>query len=504
MKLSNMISALRIELQDTDQDSLVWQDSELVRGIEKSVDLMSRLIPKRSMGEATIIRSVTTETLTIASGTGTTAYKPVRPDSLTITGKVLDIDYRVDYLTGTITQIGSNLPDTDYTISYELDDGAYDISNIVEDYIRLEGVEYPAGEGTKLTFDQYGDIIIFRGSLSLTENQHIRLIWLERWTAPTQNAEGNYPVHLNNAIIIGGVGQALIYKAEKYNHDAIDLIVDIVESVADLEDNAPVIVDPIAPTPPTLGTLTPPSGYTVSKPTSPTLSSVPTAPTPPTLSFTDVEAALDKIAVELGSAARNADKYLETGETVINKSTRGAEVAANYGNYSGRKIEMAGMYANEGIARLREIEAELSKYASEVAAFGSEVNGFANETSGLIGKYREEINAETLGIQNAQADAAVFAAEVQAQNAQVNVYQSEVTAYQAQIANIQNQVNVYVALTRAIIDKATQQSQLVDKYLNISGRYLASGQAKINEFLVMLGEVKPEFLTQRASAEQRS
>ena len=39
------------------------------------------------------------------------------------------------------------------------------------------------------------------------------------------------------------------------------------------------------------------------------------------------------------------------------------------------------------------------------------------------------------------------------------------------------------------------------EYLSIAGRYLSSGQAKINEFLVSLG-LRPEYSTSRGSSEQ--
>jgi len=112
------------------------------------------------------------------------------------------------------------------------------------------------------------------------------------------------------------------------------------------------------------------------------------------------------------------------------------------------------------VARLRQIEEDLALYASKVTAFGSEVNTYANQVSGLISKYREDINNEVAGVNN---------------------FGAQVTKYQTQI---------------------TEQEMKARNFLDIAGRYLASGQAKINEFLVMLG-LKPEFYTSKSLSEQR-
>ena len=71
--------------------------------------------------------------------------------------------------------------------------------------------------------------------------------------------------------------------------------------------------------------------------------------------------------------------------------------------------------------------------------------------------------------------------------------------YQYQVAGDVQKVNYYAAQIRKaeIYDNASRE------YLEAAGRYLASGQAKINEMLVMLG-VKTEFPTQKAASEQRA
>lgn len=177
MLLPEMLDNIRIELRDTDPDSYIHEPDDLVRAIAKSVSLMSRLSPKIGMVETTIVLSITSETLTISSNTGTLAYKPIKSGSLTIPNKTLDTHYRINYLTGVVTEIGSGLPDADYTVSYELDPQMLDISSLLPDYIKIERMEYPVGDTPAAypPFDVFQDLIVLRGTDLFTENYHSAL-----------------------------------------------------------------------------------------------------------------------------------------------------------------------------------------------------------------------------------------------------------------------------------------------------------------------------------------
>ena len=426
MVLTEMLASLKIEVQDNLADT-----DELERAVVKTVSLMSRLLPKRSIVETIIGGAITGEALTIASNTGTLAYKPIKANSLKIPNKIEDTHFSVNYLTGIVTEIGSGLPDDTYTVSYDRDSRMMDISSVLPDYIRLERIEYPAGQDPPInpTFDLIGDYILIKGQkVTLSSAERLRLIYLGKWTPPTISENGDYPSHLDNAIIIGSAGQYLIYKAEKYVQNAISA----------------------------LSVLEAPTDYTIVKPSSPTLPDTPTAPIPPTPSYTAAEAAMTAVGTEI-TAAKD---HHTSGVEVINAGTRGENVAANYGLYASTIMSGAGHRVNEAVARLRQIEEDLTLYASKVTAFGSEVNTYANQVSGLISKYREDINNEVAGVNN---------------------FGAQVTKYQTQI---------------------TEQEMKARNFLDIAGRYLASGQAKINEFLVMLG-LKPEFYTSKSLSEQR-
>jgi chromosome segregation ATPase len=286
---------------------------------------------------------------------------------------------------------------------------------------------------------------------------------------------------------------------------------------------------------------------------------------------------MDAVATEITAAKAK----LSSGETYINKSTAGDNVAANYGSYGNVVMDGAGHRANEAIARLREVESILTKYSGEVTSFGSETNAYANEVSGLLGGYREEvnayngeatgliakyqqevnayttevngllnkyqgqvsaeiagindfqariakyqqqlitqtlktdkyrgevssygeqINAERLKIQKYTEDINKYQAELQETILTLKLFEDEINFYQAQINESGGEIAAFGAKVDKIVNYATQLGAQVNNNFNIAGRYLASGQAKINEMLAALG-YKVEFQTQRALAEQRS
>jgi len=447
MILKEMISAIRIELQDTGIESPVWQEDDLIRAINKSVGLLSKLIPKRDIIETTITRTITNETLTIADSIGTLAYKPIKVGSVSIAGKVLDTDYRINYLTGVVTEIGSLLTDGDYTVSYTLDPQMLDISNLLSDYIRIERVEYPAGDipTTLPTFDILGDFLVLRSS-TLTESNHLRMIYLRKWLAPTLVSSGDYPTHLESPIIIGSAGQALIFMAEKYTQGAIT---NIVASKTVLDDISAITMA----TAPTITT---------------ELSDADTALNAAITRFEAAVSEADKGDSPLASADTAIDKmatetalgagFLQTGKDLINVGTRGDNVGETYGAYAQAEVALALAYGKEAEQNIAVANSWEARAARETTIGNSYINEAIQRlatVARLVEKYQQELIGDA------------------------------------------TEVNYF----RAQIEKATSYQTLAKQYLEASGRYLASGQAKINEFLVSLG-LKPEFPTQKASSEQ--
>ena len=451
MLLSEILAALRIELQDLDEDSYVHSEDDLSRAVRKCVSLMSRLIPDRGMVETTIVRAITGETLTIATDTGTLTYKPIKPDSLSIPNKTVDTDYTVNYLTGVVTEVGSNLPDTDYTVSYELDSQMLDISSLLSDYIKIDRMEYPAGEYpvANPTYDVLGDFIRLRGNTNtLTAGKHLRLMYLKRWTPATETVRGSYPTHLNDAIIIGSAGQALIFKAEKHTQAAVTAIA-----------AGKVLLDAIA----AVTVATAPSISTE-------ITAAQTALAAGIARFVSAVTAVGNMDTPLGASVTALDKvgavvvtgvgYLTTGAAKINAATRGDKVGEIYGAYGSHQAGLAQTYDREGAQRTALALGWEAKSGRETTIGNSYLNEGVQRlavVARLLEKYRLELEG------NSQ-DVAYYARQ---------------------------------------LDRITKYETTAKQLIEISGRFLASGQAKINEMLIMLG-LKPEYSTQRASSGQPS
>lgn len=463
MQLKEMEEAVRIELQDTDK--AIWEEDDITRAIQKTISLLSRFIPSVAVVEATITREITGETLTIASDTGTLAYKPVKVGSLSIPNKTLDTHYTINYATGVVTEISSGLPDADYTVAYDLDPIMLDIDTLLprKSYIKIEKIEYPVGDDppTYITFDVFGEFLLVKGKgIELTEDRHLRIIYHKPWTAPTDSADGDYPEHLDDPVIIGSVGQALIFKAEKYTQQAV-LELALVNAAADsmatpLADinialdkvdthagEAGAALDKVAEYLETSGTTDNAKDV---------LANITDEATELRNEIKDALLLRDRYLTDT-SVPPSAHDYLIDGDDLIDASNAGQNVAENYADYARVTIEIFNALVREANTRL----SNLRSYIEEAQAWMRMGDTFVAEAGQRLG----------------QANA--FIGEAVQRIAEVNAWAVQADRY------------------------ATTSRE----YLNIAGRYLASGQSKINEFLVSLG-IKPEYRVAKSSSEQFS
>ena len=277
MLLQELITNLRIELHDTDEQE--YTEDELCQAIKKSVELLSRTIPNRGLTELTSGENITDETLTISSGTGTLANQPIKVGSDVIkTGagvvKVRNTDYTINYLTGVV----SGLADADYETSYDLDPQFLDISSYLKNIIRVEKVEYPAGSAPPVypAWDMLGKYLQLKGDTKYVSGQVLRLYLLKPYSPPALTADGDYPEFLNAAIVIGSSGEVLLSRGVEILNTVSDYFSNITTELGGLDA---ITTTPPTPSLPDFGSLAPPSAPDIS----------PTAiapPTPPTLSAT--------------------------------------------------------------------------------------------------------------------------------------------------------------------------------------------------------------------------
>ena len=385
-----MIEDMRIELQDTNE--ILYTNDDLIRGIHKSVSLMSRLLPKRV---------ITTQTLTN------------------------DMIY------------------TPYML---------DISSFLTDFIRIERVVYPVGSSEEApenpTFDPIYPYLILRKDLSLIADKSIQIVYLSKWTPPKPEAIGDYPEHLDDSIIIGASGQALIYKAEKY----VQLAAASIDKDIDTLDAIEAVV---LATPPTLTTYLEAVTTYLGKADTKFLTQLAAQIAAGAL----MESGGITVMSNVTGLISSGSGFLSTGAPFINDATRGAKVGETYGQYS------------QACAALAAIAERLS------GSYASYDNSRANFASA-------EVNAGIGHVNQAVQVVATMSRLIELYNS--NLRANEITLQQ-QLRNIE--------ASRGY-ETATKQ------YLEVAGRYLASGQAKINEFLAGLG-IKPEFYAQKFSAEQR-
>jgi hypothetical protein len=393
MLLSAMRQAIRIELQDIDAETEVYKEEELDRAITKAGALMSRLIPKRDLLEDTL------EATMFSSAN----------------------DYKLK------------------------------ISGMLSDYVRLEKIEYPVDDTPPCypTFEVLGDYALFKGAQEFTTGDTIRFIYLKRWTMPTLAAIGDYPTHLDEAIIIGASGESLIYKAQLYTKQAVDLITASGTNIAAV----PTFTVPTAPT------ITTNLGVAIAQlvlASAEFLKDTSNALNLNSAGITTAELELVQTKAELTTALG----YLTSGAALINSATRGSNVGEIYGQYANAAANIAGVSAKIVDAYLS-IAATLKTISDIYAATG---NGY-------------------------------IAVAVQ----YLNEVEKELDKYRLQL-EASNQNLTYIA---RLLDVSARYETSTKQLLEVAGRYLADGQSKIQEFMMMLG-YKPEFVSSKSSSEQRA
>lgn len=438
MTLTEYYAALAIELSDS--GNAIFTTAIIDRAVEKTEALLSRMIPKKNIAETTIVVDVTDEALTIATDTGTIANLPVKYDSETIKNDasatmVRDTNYTINYMTGVVTEVGALLPDGAYTVTYQIDPMRLDISTLITNPIRITRIEYPVGDQPPSylgSFDWIEDYIIFHKDTTLTEDKHIRIYYDSEWTGAAASTDGEYPSHLDDAIIIGASGQCLIYKAEEYVQSSVAELL-LVNAAADgmavsltntnlaLNKMDTYLVD-------TAGSGTDNAKDVLANITDDAVS---------LRTYIASSLALEDTYLTAVATPPSAHDYLVDGDDKINTLNVSDRVAEKYADYARASIQLYQGLAAGVALRLENIRT----YIEEAAGWVTIANGFRDEAV-------QRIN-------------------------DISAWASQADRY---------------AMTSAA-------------YLEIAGRYLASGQSKINEFYIMLG-FKPELAHAQASTHQ--
>lgn len=319
--------AIRYELSDAGS---FYADNELNAAVAKTEGLLSRVIPKKKVVEVTLTHEVSSETLTIASSTATTTYKPIEWDSEVVTNSAgtttytRGTDFTIDYMTGVVTEIGSQMADGAYKISYHKDPQRYDLGSLLSGMLKVTRVELPVGDKPPTyipTFDLIEDFLVFGKDVSLETGDHMRIYYDSTWTGADTSTQSDYPGSLSMVVLIGACGQALLQKAEKYVQSALT-------EVAIINSSADSMATPLA----------------------------------------DINTALDKIITYLSSATvpPSAHDYLVDGDDYITTLNVSNNVAEKYADYARASIQIAASFIEEATQRIAEANAwanQADKYA---------------------------------------------------------------------------------------------------------------------------------------------
>jgi len=394
--LNKLISDVRLEIADKDRS--FWDtDDEIIRAIEKTVSLMSRLLPRKG---------VVTEEL------------------------------EESWIEGNYVDISELLP-----ADGRLGDA-------------IHRVEYPVGRTPPelIPVEVMGNYLWLKTNVPIRAGESIRIIYQGTWTPPTIAAPGNYPPHLDSVVVIGAAGQALIFKAEHYTN----LSAVTVEKALKTLDELIEIEFPDAPDPET-GDLS----YFIGK-AKDTLVKAQSAFGTALATLGGMSSYLSSGADRIGllpSAVSAARGHMSTGAPLINKVTIGDKVGETYGAYAINEISIARESVQSGVA-----------YAQLAGA----VEAKAGRESIIANGYIQEAVQHLAAIKH-----------------HLSIFESEVSLNR-------NKVEMY----RAQLESMSRENNIPSQYLAIAGRCLASGQAKINEFLAALG-YKPELHKSSSASEQR-
>ncbi len=245
---SNVITQLTAIVKGIDQDGNYVEESWYRKDLATTVATHGKLYFKRLIEvEIDQIAGNTTGTLNMNVGNGNAydswiflANRPIRPDSETVTSSpagttyARDTDYRMDYTNGAIKFIngGGMAAGTAYLIDHTKSRLGINISDLLPVVTKISKVQYPVDLVPQqfVSFNIVGDFMYIATKLAgqsqeeLTAGKHLA-IWYERkHMPPSEHSPGSYPDVLDEVIVIGAGGYALLTEAQQLEQQAaIDL-----------------------------------------------------------------------------------------------------------------------------------------------------------------------------------------------------------------------------------------------------------------------------------------
>lgn len=189
---------------------------------------------------------VATDVLDVGTAAPDTASKevwiqldnPVEPGSESVysgasktgTKYTLNTDYEMDYANGRIRMKsgGSLAVATTYYANYKRHNLMVDVSAILPELMRIIKVVYPADKTPEqqVAFSIWENMLIIgsqrpgESQKALVDKEHIAIYYETRHTPPTYVGPGSYPEYLDQVVLIGASGYALLVEALQYELQA--------------------------------------------------------------------------------------------------------------------------------------------------------------------------------------------------------------------------------------------------------------------------------------------
>lgn len=327
------------------------------------------------------------DTASIGYGLSTDAWislanRPIRPKSEVVTTSpagttyTRDTDYTMDYANGRIKPKsgGSMAAATAYLVDYTKSRLGVDINAILPVVTRIQKVEYPMNQVPQKfpSFNIIGDFMyigspgVGSSQAELTDKEHLAIYYEMKHDIPGEVGPGSYPDVLDEVVLIGSGGHALLIEAQQYEQAAATAITSLNSALTNvikyLNNNSSVDLAGL------LQDITDDAA------------SLRTALT------TAVDAAnayLDDVdTTDLGKASVGAEAYTETGDDKIDAVNIGALVAENYATYSGARVNIANARITAALGYIQEATtrlANLRTYIEQAGGYSQLAQGFVAE-----------------------------------------------------------------------------------------------------------------------------
>jgi len=332
---------------------------------------------------------------TIYSGAGKTGTK-----------YTLNTDYEMDYANGRIRMKngGSLAASTIYYANYDRAPTSIDISSIMPKMIRVSKVLYPADNVP----EQQVDFSIWENMLTigsprptvsqeaLSNEKHIAIYYEANQTPPTLVGPGSYPEFLDEVVLVGAAGHALLMEALQYELQAVT-------DLASMRTELTKVTILVTPTTGKIDlALTKVALYLETAGTTDNAVDVLSNVTDDVTSLrTAINTALDAAAAfiaevdttDLGQATVGAEGLLETGDGLINQlNDGGPDVADKYADFARARAQIGQVRTQAALAFAQEAGLRLSNlrsYIEEAGGWNRIGETFIGEAQTLVA----EVNA---------------------------------------------------------------------------------------------------------------